>query len=168
MTQTDYTLAQLSATAQRAGLAVGALWTLSFVLYMQGLRLPLLTLASLALGLFSVRPAARWAATAPRRLVWPLAMATYFCATLVTTLMQYLYFRFLDGGQFLATLHEALRMPEMQPMLHSLPPGTIEQALSAFAQPAVLAVNFFWGNLMAGLVLSLPTLVVALNKQKQQ
>lgn len=163
----DTTLQALVRVGEMLGLWVAVLWSGSFLCYMWGLTHPWLSVVSLFLGVYSVVPAGRAAglyrAFAPeggrRRYMWLQIMIIYLFATLLTTLVQYLYFRYLDGGQLMATFQKSLALPEMRQMVDTLPEGTVDQCLRTLADPAALAFNCFTANVMLSLLLSLPALM---------
>lgn len=103
--------------AMRNGTLLGALWSVIYLLLFVGTSNIACMLLCLALFFSSPFVAARLAATYRRKELndtMPYLMAMiflfymYICATLLSTLVSYIYLSFFDGGIFFATLQGML------------------------------------------------------------
>ena len=116
--------------AGRCGLLVGGMWTVSFLCSIYSLSYPLLGYAGNTVALLSLYAlylvVVRYRAfVAPLRLPGCLKVAWLTClfAGLLTTLAQYLYFRFLDGGHLVSAMAELLNNEQYREALKQMMPG---------------------------------------------
>lgn len=80
-------------------------------------------------------------------------MQTFFYATLLLTIVQYLWFRFLNTGTFMTQLMETYRSMLMS---SNIPEGEVNTVMEAFGMmsPIAWASAFMITDLIAGAVLS--------------
>ncbi len=158
------------------GMKVAVWWCASFLCNMLGMRYPLLGNLGLVAGIFSIWYAGRLLRGFNRQSgqrsmlrTWWMAMLTYVFATLCTTLVQYLYFRFWDGGAFLEQMRQALEMPAYRQLFNGISDEELREAFAVFGDAPRLTYRMFLLNIALGLVLSLPTMLIGvsgLNKKK--
>lgn len=123
--------------AGRCGLLIGGMWTASFMLSVYGKTHPLLACAGNAMALLSLY-VLYLAVFRYRVLVAPLrfpgcckmAWITCVFAGLVTTLAQYLYFRFLDGGRLSLAMAELLHNEQYMQAMRQMMPGVTTDDLT--------------------------------------
>lgn len=128
MQEASYNITPIEAASQMA-LPVGALWTLSFLGSMYGTEQPLLSMLGSVLPLISVFILRRMLG-GYRSLqhvsgmqVLYAALLTGLFAGLLTDLMQYAYFLFLDNGRLLTNVATAMESDEYRQALQQLMPG---------------------------------------------
>ncbi len=174
-------LKQTRAYAAQYGLIVGSMWSASFLMTVYGLSTPLLSDLGLIVGLMSVyvciRLMRRFDMSVSRLTAltsWRLAWGAYGGAAMVCTLVQYVYFAFLDSGRVVMAYSELVAMPEGHAMLERLLPGQdvdalVGQALDAFAAtpPSQIALQLLLLNLIMATVLALPTALIAMAGRKK-
>ena len=88
---------------------------------------------------------------------WWMAWNTSMYAALLVSFLQFLYFRFIDGGHLLASFCRIAEQPEYREMMESLMPGTDFDALieELTGMPVgALMVNFIAFNFFAALLFS--------------
>ncbi len=152
----------------RFGLRVGVCWTLSFLLTVWGMRYPLVGDCGLFVGLLSVWYAGRllrgyaWSLGGiPWMRAWWMAMLTYVFVSLLTTFLQFVYLRWLDGGFFAEAMERALMTPSYRRLIEGYGGGDMDELMGALGDVSRMTYGFLVFNLMLGLVLSLPTAVMA-------
>lgn len=169
MDKQTYTSALSRTCAQKCGLVVGIIWAASFLCYMYGMKNEWLMAASLPLGIMSLFYVGRIAGgfmtivedTTTRR-TWTLILMSYFFASLLTTLAQYVYFAYLDHGMFADSVQKAMETPEMQAVIKQYPEGALEEGLKMLDKPSAMATTMFAYNIAIGFILSIPSLIYAL------
>lgn len=161
---------------RRFGLMAGGAWSLSFLLAMWGLSSPLMGNLGTIVGLLSVVLVGRLLQRfrlevfpTTYRQTWWMAIVTYGCATLVTALVQYLYFRFLDHGQLYNFFVAMLENPEYKQLLlqasHGLTVKEIEKMMSeTMLSPTAMTLTLLWYNIILGLILSIPSALIGMRK----
>ena len=162
------------------GTAVGLLCSASFLCAMYGLTFVLLGQLSNLLGLVAVYVAGRLIRKFRQRVVpitfgqaCYMAVLTYAFAILLTAIVQYLYFAYLDQGRLLARLDYLLTLPEYRQLLTQLAPeGNVEGLLQAMASvmrnPAVMTFQLMWFNLLLSLFVLLPTAWIAMSGNRRE
>lgn len=120
------------------GTMLGIIWSIMYVLMFIGLKSPVLLLTCIALFIGSPFFAASFAKKYRRNecgncmrymqaftfLYW-----MYICASLLSTLAMFLYFRFIDNGMFFATMQEILTASMNLPGIDETYRQQAEQAL---------------------------------------
>ena len=120
------------------GTMLGIIWSIMYVLVFIGLKSPVLLLTCIALFIGSPFFAASFAKKYRRNecgncirymqaftfLYW-----MYICASLLSTLAMFLYFRFIDNGMFFATMQEILTASMNLPGIDETYRQQAEQAL---------------------------------------
>lgn len=147
------------------GLRVALLWSGSFLCSMYAPQWFLLSWLGLGLGVYSLFAAARMIRDYNQEVSnfsltktgW-MILITYFYTTLLTTLIQYVYFRFLDSGQLLANIEMARQVPAYRDLFQNM---NWEAAKAVLSNPAQIAYSLFLYNALLGALLTLPTLLLA-------
>lgn len=120
------------------GTILGIIWSIMYLLMFAGLKSPVLLLTCIALFIGSPFFAASFAKKYRRNecgncmrymqaftfLYW-----MYICASLLSTLAMFLYFRFIDNGMFFATMQEILTASMNLPGIDETYRQQAEQAL---------------------------------------
>lgn len=173
MKQTDYK--QINAFAGQYGLIVGLMWVLSFACFIFGLNKPLIGNLALLFGLLSIFVCEKLVRNFRYTVqelrfpaVWRMSLMIYFYASLIMAMAQFIYFRFIDNGLLQEAYSEVLQRPEAITMLQQMMPDedistVTEQALAMLGSitPAQMTGEFLIYNLFLGLMLSIPTAVLA-------
>ena len=103
--------------AMRCGTALGAVWSIMYLLLFAGATSMLSISLCLTLYIASPFIAARYAAGYRRKecdnamsylQAWIFLLYMYICATLLSALVIYIYFSYIDGGAFFMTLQKML------------------------------------------------------------
>jgi len=161
------TLIQLKAFSRQDGALLSLLWIASFACIMYLPASPLGNLLALATPIFvgwrlvEFRNYALDGAISLRR-GFAYSVYTFFYASAIFAVAQYIYFKFLDGGRFLAMLTEA--MESIAPVYKDMGMGQNEwrqnvETLTVFT-PIQWAFMFMMQNIMIGITLSLPIAAV--------
>ena len=172
---------QLRAYAATYGTAVGAIWVLSFALFIVGLRHAAAANISLLAGIASIAVATMLVRNfrlniRPLRFAtaWRLSLMTYLYATLLMAVAQYIYFRYIDGGYLAQTYTQLLQEPQAMTMLQAMwpeqEPQEIVQTCIDLLQtltPSTLTMQFLMYNLMLALILSWPTALISKPRHSQ-
>lgn len=144
-------------------LVVGGMWSVTFLLHMYGMRVPLLGLLGNLLGLFSI-----WTlytnlltykmlfGNVPLRRMTALGVLICVMGCMLTALVQYCYFMFLDGGLFMSGIMTIMEQPEYDEALKGMMPAGMgkEQLLKMIQEITVGELTL--QMLVMNLVLSLP------------
>ncbi len=156
------------------GLRVALCWCAAFLCMMAGMRVPLLGNLGLIVGLVSVFVAGRLV----RRLneetgqgsllrTWWMAMLTYLFATLLTTLVEFLYFRYVDNGQMATMMETVLDTEAYRPLLQGMDEASLRQSVKLMRDARMMAYSFFLMNMTLSLVLSLPTMLLGRARRRK-
>ncbi len=158
------------------GMKIALCWSATFLCSMYGMRVVLLSDVGLVIGLYSVYYAGRLIRDYNKEndnssmlRTWWMSFLTYIFAALCTTLVEYLYFRYLDGGMLAERLEMALQIPAYRQMFEELSGEDFEQAMAVFSNPSQLAYGMFMLNVTLGFILSIPTMMIGcigLKKEK--
>ncbi len=157
-------LIQTRAFARQDGAILGAVWIASFAFTMWsvhpnhafwGLLANILIISTpfvVAKRLKAFRDYALDGVISFRRSLF-YCMQTFFYATLLLTIVQYLWFRFLNTGTFMTQLMETYRSMLMS---SNIPEGEVNTVMEAFGimSPIAWASAFMITDLIAGAVLS--------------
>ena len=151
--------------AARWALSVGLWWTASFASLVCSFRQPGLGLLQWVFALLSVvvlvRCVRRYATEVGgmgflRR--WWLSWTTCLNAALLTTLAQYLYFRFLDKGHMLGSMRATMEREEVRQMMAERLPGfDFDAQLELMSQMTLgdITASLLLTNLTAAVVVGL-------------
>lgn len=105
------------------------------------------------------------------------AILLYFYAALLLALAVYAYFKFFDGGDFFGRYVQYLDSPEVKRMFASggmdkltggISLGEMKNVAEAFQDlsPVTIAANILDFSIFAGLILSLPTALLAMRRAR--
>ncbi|MCF0199698.1 MAG: DUF4199 domain-containing protein [Bacteroidaceae bacterium] len=155
---------------RRLGLIAAAQWSASFLCSMYGRNSFWLSQLGLFIGLWSVYYIGKFIRIYRQRCcptlsfsrAYWLCLCTFLYASLLTTFVQYLYFRFLDGGQFYNSLQQMLEIPEYANMLAEMSPGAkTEDLLLPFSSPVLITQTLFLYNMLLSFLLAIVSAIVA-------
>ena len=151
------------------GTQVGAVTSASFLCMMYGLQSPLLGQVSNLLALFAFFVAIGKLRTFSRTLspltfgqaCW-MAIQIYFFAILLTAVVQFVYFQFLDGGRMAEQMRQMFENKEYRNMVEQMATDIdtdtmIAQTLATLSHPVSATMQLMWMNCLAGLLLTIPT-----------
>ena len=98
-----------------------------------------------------------------------MAMLTYVFAIMVVAVVQYVYFRFLDGGRLGEQVLQVLQMPEYRQWMQQMVPGQdldelMDQMIRMTHQPERITLQLMWMNLVFALMLLVPTALMGSRK----
>lgn len=164
----------------KIGFYTGLCWSASFLLAMLSLTQPVFGLTGNLVGLASILVAG-WLLRAMqmtddadaqpwgvhRR--WRMSLQAQMLAAVLCLFVQYMYFRYVDNGHFMASLVDIYSNPQYGEMMQQLVPGSKPQeVLDTFYKITLneLALNFFVINSFFAIILSIPTAIVARVKPK--
>ncbi len=159
---------QLKAFARQDGTFLGLMWIASFACYigefhasMLGMLALILAVVSpffLAMRLKKFRDKYRDGIISFRRsLVY--CLFSFFYASLLFALVQYIYFAYIDNGFLVQQYNIMLSTPEAKQLLNLYKiTNEMRDGISAFAQltPIEKSLNFLTANISIGLILSFP------------
>ncbi len=166
-------IVQVKAFARQGGVFLSLLWLASFAAMMFAPQSPwgsLLAMATPFLVGWLLQRFRNYALgghiSFRRSLVF--SVLTFFYASMIFALAQYLYFRFLDQGTFLSNLMDDIKGLKEVYAQNGMPVKELEDgvALIGSLPPIQLAFMFMMQNIFVGLVLSVPVALVC--KKKQQ
>lgn len=162
MEENKTTLPSTLQYAQRVAIPLAIWWIASFACQMQAATMPALGFLTYGLGVFSLCSLAKdvavfrtlkhpvgWA-----RQLWFALLACLFC-TLITTLAQHLYFRFLDGGAFLSNVLKSMEQPEFIEAWQNMQPGvTIDEMKTQLFNVTLseMTITLLWCNILLSLI----------------
>lgn len=173
---------QLKAFARIDGALVGALWIVSFACFIGEFINPILGMASLVIGVSSVvfatlrlrkfRDDILDGVISFRR-AFAYGCFTYFYASLLMAVAQFVYFQFMDKG-FLITKYTAAmadkNLAEMMQKAYGITPDDMTLALDTLARlrPIEVALQFLTTNMILGIMISLPVAVMLRSAGKRR
>ena len=177
MTKEQYR--QFKAYATQYGTFVGLMWVTSFACYIGGFSAPFLSTLCLFLGitspLLAIYLGKRFRRDACEgfisfgRALW-FALLMFFYATLLTTIVQYIYFRFIDNGFLFSAFETLLQQPEVKEslnsMLSTMELENVTDILSSIT-PSQLTFNMLTFNMFAGMILSFPVALAVMRRLPQ-
>lgn len=155
--------------AKAAGIVIAAMWSVSFLLFMWSMHLPLLLVISLLVGMYSLTVLVRGMRVERSRVqmrwyqvMWMILM-TYVMASLITTAVQGLYLRLVDGGQILNIIQQTISTPEFRKMLQQMAahPDEVMQVYENL-DLRTLTMGMLHLNLELSALLTMPTLLMAM------
>lgn len=167
MIHSEYNPDICHSAAARLGLVVAGIWAVSFLLVVNTFPSLLCQLGYL-LGLFPIL-VVRKNLGAIKTLVMPmtwlqglvLCLLSFGGGALITTLVQFVYFAWFDHGQFLSTMLENLKDPEMVKAMKEMGNGDMLAQMTTMIgdmselTPRQLTMQFFSTNLTFSLLFSL-------------
>ena len=173
MTAPEYI--QLKAFARTDGALLALLWTTSFVCYVAGMSQPELGMLALLLALvtpvFSLLRLKKFRDGVLEGILsfgrgWAFTLLTFFYASLLFAVVNFVYFSYMDHGYFFDMLNKMMAAPENVQILGKETMDSVSETLQQVRQmrPIDLALNIMMSNLMAGLIISIP--VAALMKRE--
>ncbi|MCD8266168.1 MAG: DUF4199 domain-containing protein [Prevotellaceae bacterium] len=150
------------------GLRAAVWWSASFIATVLAFRYPVLGNVGLLIGLLSVWRVGyiikryNWECgnTGWMR-TWWMSFLTYIFCALATTLVQYLWFRFLDNGMLAHEMELMLQVPAYKELLERMNSTDTDSIRAALGNLSWLTYSFLTVNISLALVLSLPTMVFA-------
>lgn len=168
------------AYAGQYGAWVGALWIASFCCYMGGLTQPWLANLGLLIGFISLlftgmllRGFYRQVAPLSFFRAWWMAWLVFLYASLLTAVVQYVYFRFIDNGRLINTYSALFEKPESRELLAAMlpeqdPEAAIRQALELLGSLSPIEITFEWMlyNIFLGFILALPVAQIGITGRK--
>lgn len=173
MNETETTVReQARQAAAYYGLAVAVLWILSFGLTMGGLTHPILSPLGFLTGILSIVRCGvlvrGFRAATPGvslSMAYRLCWLTFLLAALLTTMAQYVYFRWIDGGVLAATYRTMLSTMQI-----AIPQADAEAVVDLIESltPRQWAINMMLYNLILATVLAPVALLFARIKNKKQ
>ena len=174
----DWPLAR--AHTMNYGALVGIMCSISFLCSMYGLQSPSLGLISNVLALLAFIVAGRCIRSfsnniPPTRFgqaCW-MAFNIFLYAILITALVQFLYFTYLDQGRLATQMQHITAMPEYRQLLEQMAPNgnadeIIKTAISITSSPARATSQLLWMNCFMALLLIIPTALIGITGKKQQ
>jgi len=154
------------AYCMNSGTITGIICSISFLCSMFGLQhfilgqfSNLLALLALVMAGLSIRRFRREVTPVSfGRCCW-MSIVIYFYAILLTALVQYAYFAWMDNGQLMMQMQKLLEMPEYRKMLEQMAGGENiealeETALGIFQSPSRTTMQFMWMNCIISLIMT--------------
>ena len=98
---------------------------------------------------------------------WTFALMMLFDACLITAVVEFCYFQYVDGGTLLSTIREAYTSPEMTQQFKLMGMKDMQDMAVrsidslAMLSPFDLTFSLFTNNMLAALILSVPTSYIA-------
>lgn len=146
-------------------LPIGLMWSLSFLCTMYGRERPVLSMLSTVLGVISIfmlhrqlknyrklYPSVSWLH------ILRLSFVTCLLAGLLTDMVQYLYFVYLDNGRLLSFLNDMFQSEEYRETFQKMLPGTSLEEMQKIIQGMTvrdIMLQMVFYNLLLALPLSL-------------
>lgn len=165
---------QLKAFARIDGALVGAFWIVSFACFIGEFVNPILGVVSLVTGVSSIvfatlrlrkfRDNILDGAISFRR-AFGYGCFTYFYASLLMAVAQFVYFQFMDRGFLIGRYTAAMadkNMAEMMQKVYGITPADMNIALDTVAnlRPIEVALQFLTTNIILGIIVSLPVAAI--------
>ena len=166
MTPAEYV--QLKAFARIDGARLALLWVASFTCYIVGIANPLYGMVALVLMVttpfFVSRRLMKFrdeglGGTISFGRGWGYSLYTFFYASILLALAQYVYFAYIDQGYLMKSLADALSTPEAKQMIEQYGiQQSMQESLEQMGQlrPIDYALNVLTVNILVGMVLGLP------------
>ena len=162
---------QFTAFARIDGAIIGVMWVVSFFCFIGNLQMPMLGLAGMAIGIYSIILAAMRLRKFRDRILGGrisfgkatlYSIMTYFYATILMAVGQYVYFQFIDQGYMVNQTIAMLSMPETAKVVtevYGMDPKqmiAILQATMGTIRPIEIAFQFLTLNVILGIIISVP------------
>lgn len=166
-------LIQLKAFARQDGAIMALIWTASFAFTLLSPQLPWGSLLAIAtpfvIGwrLIRFRNYALGGVISFRRAL-AYSCYTFFYASVLFAVVQYLYFKFLDQGVLMQLMNDTAQVLLPVYKAQGLQETDIREAISMFGSltPIQLTFMFMMQNIFIGLLLSLPIAAVCTRKNR--
>ncbi len=165
MSNDTFNYTEARSRAAQGALVMGALWTGSFLCAVSAFTHPalghvgnLLAVVSVFVLVNALRNVGRGTTGFHFGRRWWMGWTTCMNASLLTTLCQYLYFRFLDGGRLMQSVTAMMETAEYREALKALSPDfEPDEMVSALGAMTVgdMIVSLLTFNLMASMLVSL-------------
>lgn len=172
---------QLKAFARIDGALVGVFWIISFACFIGEFTNPVLGLVSLITGVSSLvfatlrlrkfRDNILGGVISFRRALC-YSFFTYFYASLLMAVAQFVYFQFIDNG-FLISQYTAIMadagIAGMMQKAYGITPDDMKLAMDTLAtlRPIEVALQFLTTNIIIGMMVSLPTAAIIKSDRKR-
>ncbi len=164
-------IVQVKAFARQGGVFLSLLWLASFAVMMFASQSPWGSLLAMATPFLVGWLLCRFRNFAldghiSFRRSFAFSVLTFFYASIIFALAQYLYFRFLDQGAFLSNLMDNVKVLKEAYAQNGMSVKELEDAatLVGALPPIQLAFMFMMQNIFMGLVLSVPVALVCKKK----
>lgn len=166
-------LVQLKAFARQDGFLLFLLWAASFATIVMNPSSSWGSLLAIATPFFVGWLLVRFRnyaldGTISFRRALAFSLYTFFYASLLFAVGQYVYFRFFDHGSLLTMLIESMKTLEPIYMKQGISLTELQQSLTMIGQlsPIEVAFIFMMQNFMVGLILSFPIAMFTQRKRK--
>jgi hypothetical protein len=177
---------QLKAFARQEGTYVGLIWVVSFACFIGEFSSPLLGLTAMILAVISpfflamrlkkFRNNARNGIISFRRAL-AFCMLSFFYASLLFAIAQYIYFRYMDNGFLVSQYATMFSTPEAKSMMNAMAAGNqIKDGINLLSslRPIEIVFEFLSMNISIGIIISVPiaaimkstTAINSINKQE--
>ena len=151
----------------KTGFYTGICWSISFLITAYSLGKPGMGLAGEIIGLMSI-----WVAGIQLRAQdiqgirrrWHRSLAVQLLAAVLCTFVQYIFFRYMDGGTFVQSIFDFYGNPENKALIeHQYPSVNVQEVLNSFRtiELSQLILSFLIMNSFIAILLSIPTMFVA-------
>lgn len=166
-------IVQVKAFARQSGVFLALLWLVSFAAMMLAPQSPWGSLLAMATPFLVGWLLRRFRNDALQgrisfRRSFAFSVLTFFYASMIFALAQYVYFRYLDQGTFLSNLMDDMKVLKEAYAQNGMSVKELEEgvALIGSLPPIQLAFMFMMQNILLGVVLSLPV-ALACKKNKK-
>lgn len=174
MTAEEYI--QLKAFARIDGALLSVMWTISFALYVIGMANPMMMMGGFIIAVsspvFAAMRVRKFRDNAREGVIsfgraYTYTVLTFFYAALLFAVVQFVYFRFVDGGYMLSQVMDLMSQEPNKQVIEAYGmTDTMNESIKLMAEtrPIDYAVNYLSINMMLGMVLGLP--IAALTKRQ--
>jgi len=175
MTTEEYV--QLRAFARQDGALLGAIWTLSFACFIGEFSFPILGTLAMIIAMFTpvfvairlknFRDYGRGGVISFKR-AFAYSVFTFFYASLIFALVQWIYFQFIDNGYLLKQYNLFMASDNVKELFEAYGvKEQMEENLGLFGQLSAIdkVLNFLPVNITVGIFLSLP-IALAMKREK--
>lgn len=164
-------IVQVKAFARQGGVFLSLLWLVSFAAMMYASQSPWGSLLAMATPFLVGWLLCRFRNFAldghiSFRRSFAFSVLTFFYASIIFALAQYLYFRYLDQGIFLSNLMDNVKVLKEAYAQNGMSVKELEEAVTLVGTlpPIQLAFMFMMQNIFMGLVLSVPVALLCKKK----
>ena len=151
----------------KIGFYTGICWSISFLISAYSMSHPGWGFAGEILGLLSV-----WVAGVQLRMLdihgirrrWHKSLTVQLLAAVLCTFVQYIFFRYVDGGRFMQAILDFYANPENRAIIEQQYPGIdVHEVLKSFSTIEIsqLVMSFLIMNSLIAVLLSIPTMIVS-------
>ncbi len=159
------------------GLYVSLYWIASFLCLMYAMKFPFLSIVSQIAAFMSLFAAIKYVSEycsriQPLNFLQKILFSLNICtfASLITTIVQYFYFRYIDKGAIFHTMAESLSDPSFKELFEKQMPGfAIEDILEILSKTTYLefAIQFLIANTFIAFIFTLIMALFSRNKNNQ-